>query len=251
MFGPPDGSTTTLTLDDAAALKESIKGLKHVAPFTMHVAQTVIAGNRNFESEELIAYEAGYRALPVEHVSLDVSAFFNQYDKLAALELGSAAGAIPMILQYQNGMEGETHGMEVFAGWDVTSRWKLTAGYSYIQMNINARTPMETVRNPAANSDFLEGNTPVNQFQLRSALDLPFHLELDTAFFYVDDLPSQEASDYVRVDARLGWKPMEDLDFDLVFQNLVEGHHKEFEGSSGTVGTEVPRSVYGKLTWRF
>jgi len=50
MFGPPDGSTTTLTLDDAAALKESIKGLKHVAPFTMHVAQTVIAGNRNTDT---------------------------------------------------------------------------------------------------------------------------------------------------------------------------------------------------------
>lgn len=26
MFGPPDGSTTTLTLDDAKALRESIKG---------------------------------------------------------------------------------------------------------------------------------------------------------------------------------------------------------------------------------
>lgn len=50
MFGPPDGSTTTLTLDDAAALKESIKGLRHVAPFTMHVAQTVVAGNRNTET---------------------------------------------------------------------------------------------------------------------------------------------------------------------------------------------------------
>lgn len=50
MFGPPDGGTTTLTLDDAAALKASIKGLRHVAPFTMHVAQTVIAGNRNTET---------------------------------------------------------------------------------------------------------------------------------------------------------------------------------------------------------
>ncbi|MBI5184376.1 MAG: TonB-dependent receptor [Nitrospinae bacterium] len=218
---------------------------------TLATPRLVITGNRNFESEELTAYEAGYRALPTDHVSLDVTAFFNKYDKLAALELGSPAGVVPMILEYRNGMEGETSGVEVFAGWNVTSRWELTAGYSYIQMNINARAPMEAVKNPAASSGFLEGNTPVNQFQFRSSLDLPFHLEFDTAVFYVDDLSSQEASDYVRVDARLGWKPMENLDAGLVFQNLAEGHHKEFNGSSGTVGTEVPRSVYGKISWRF
>lgn len=218
---------------------------------TLVTPRLLITGNRDFESEELTAYEAGYRALPADHISLDVTAFFNKYDKLAALELGSPADVVPMILEYRNGMEGETSGVEVFAGWNVTSRWELTAGYSYIKMNINARAPMETVKNPAASSGFLEGNTPVNQFQFRSSLDLPFHLEFDTAVFYVDDLPSQEVSDYVRVDARLGWKPMENLDAGLVFQNLVEAHHKEFSGSSGTVGTEVPRSVYGKITWRF
>ena len=47
MFGPPDGSTTTLTMADARALKESITGIRHLAPFTMNVAQTVVAGNKN------------------------------------------------------------------------------------------------------------------------------------------------------------------------------------------------------------
>lgn len=47
MFGPPDGTTTTLTLDDAEALKESIKGIKHIAPFTMNFSQSVVYGNKN------------------------------------------------------------------------------------------------------------------------------------------------------------------------------------------------------------
>jgi len=50
MFGPPDGSTVTLTMADAEAMQASIKGIKHIAPFTMHVAQTVVAGSKNTEA---------------------------------------------------------------------------------------------------------------------------------------------------------------------------------------------------------
>jgi len=47
MFGPPDEKVTTLTLDDADAIKESVKGIKHIAPFTMNLEQSIIYGNAN------------------------------------------------------------------------------------------------------------------------------------------------------------------------------------------------------------
>lgn len=47
MFGPPDEKVTTLTLDDANAIKESIKGIKHIAPFTVNLEETIIYGNMN------------------------------------------------------------------------------------------------------------------------------------------------------------------------------------------------------------
>ena len=47
MFGPPDDKVTTLTLDDVAAMKESIKGIKYIAPFTVNLEQTIIYGNKN------------------------------------------------------------------------------------------------------------------------------------------------------------------------------------------------------------
>jgi len=50
MFGPPDGTTTTLTLDDAKALQESLTGIKHTAPFTMNFGQTVVYGSKNTET---------------------------------------------------------------------------------------------------------------------------------------------------------------------------------------------------------
>jgi putative ABC transport system permease protein len=47
MFGPPDEKATTLTLDDSNAIKESLKGIKHIAPFTINLEQNVIYGNMN------------------------------------------------------------------------------------------------------------------------------------------------------------------------------------------------------------
>lgn len=47
MFGPPDGRVTTLTLEDSQAIADSVKGIKHIAPFTVNLEQTVIAGNAN------------------------------------------------------------------------------------------------------------------------------------------------------------------------------------------------------------
>lgn len=47
MFGPPDDKVTTLTLDDANAIRESIKGIKALSPFTINLEQNIIYGNRN------------------------------------------------------------------------------------------------------------------------------------------------------------------------------------------------------------
>src|SRR3990172_3080319 len=44
MFGPPDDRVTTLTLEDADAIKESIPGIRHIAPFTVHLEQNIIYG---------------------------------------------------------------------------------------------------------------------------------------------------------------------------------------------------------------
>jgi iron complex outermembrane recepter protein len=57
---------------------------------------------------------------------------------------------------------------------------------------------------------------------------------------------------YVTGDLRLAWRPAKNWEFALVGQNLLEAHHAEFSSTTiATERTEVERSVYGKLTWRF
>jgi iron complex outermembrane receptor protein len=53
---------------------------------------------------------------------------------------------------------------------------------------------------------------------------------------------------YVTADVRLGWRPRPNLEFSIVGQDLVQEKHMEY--SSGTA-QGIPRSFYGKVTWRF
>ena len=56
---------------------------------------------------------------------------------------------------------------------------------------------------------------------------------------------------YVTLDVRLAWRPRNNLELSLVGQNLLDSHQKEFESQLFTLGSEVERSVYGKITWGF
>ena len=48
-----------------------------------------IYGNRQFHSEELIAYEAGFRTLVTPSWYIDVATFYNQYDDLYSFQVGA------------------------------------------------------------------------------------------------------------------------------------------------------------------
>lgn len=83
-------------------------------------------------------------------------------------------------------------------------------------------------------------------------MDLPKNIELDTFLRYVDDLPEFNIDSYVELDMRLGWKPIKNLELSLVGQNLLNKSHPEFIDTSFVLpATEVERSVYGKVVWKF
>ncbi len=54
------------------------------------LAFSVITGDGRFTSETLIGYEAGYRSLITKTFSLDIAAFYNEYNHLQSLEPGDS-----------------------------------------------------------------------------------------------------------------------------------------------------------------
>lgn len=214
-----------------------------------------LLGNPDFKSEELTAFEMGYRSEVSHHLTLDVAGFYNRYRNLGTQDPGipsfEADPAPPHLLiplRFGNSMSGDTYGLEVAARWQVTDKWRLSPAYTWFK----ARARLDPGSGDTTSQAVMEGGNPSHQVQILSRLDLPNRLELDASLYYVGKLPDLGVPAYTRLDVRLGWRPRKDVELSLTAQNLTDNRHAEFAvDSSGTRGGEVPRSVYGKITWRF
>ncbi len=212
-------------------------------------------GDRNIESEELLSYELGYRIIPAKNLSADIAAFYNDYDELRTIEPGlpfiETSPAPPhLVIPFtgSNKMDGGVYGVELAANWRPVDWWRFSAAYTYLQIHLHLDEDSGDTVSEAA-----EGESPHNQFSLRSSFDLKKDIELDLWLRYVDNLPSLNEDSYVTMDARLSWEPIKDLELSIVGQNLLDNHHPEFtqEIFINSTPTEVERSVYGKIAWRF
>ena len=211
-------------------------------------------GNPNFKSEELLAYEAGYRAQANRRISGDLSAFYNVYDHLRTYEPGepfleSSPSPLHLVIPQvtMNKMHGSTYGAEVSSTLSVSRWWKVSPGYAWLKMNLHTEPGSLDTNSPQA-----VGMSPRHQFQIRSRIDLPQHFEFDSGLYYVGRLSALGVSNHARVDARLGWRPARSWELSVVGQNLLEPRHLEFVDYNGVLqSTQIPRSVFGEIRWWF
>jgi iron complex outermembrane recepter protein len=209
-----------------------------------------VKGNRAFESEKLVAYEVGYRAMPHERLAIDLAAFYNVYDDLRTIEPLPPGIPPPLEIPFTgaNLMLGETYGGEVAAHWKTTEWWRLSAFYSYLDVQLHLRSKSRDIISETAT----EGSSPQHQLAFRSSMDLPGAIEFDVGLRYVDGLPAQNVPSYLALDVRLGWRPCKDVELAIVGQHLLDDQHPEFTSAlNGTRPTEVEHGVYAKLTWRY
>ena len=210
-----------------------------------------ILPNPDLASETLIAYEAGYRLQPQKNIYLDVAAFINVYNGLivtedygAFLETTPAPAHLTVATWYDNELRRETHGVEIAPTWQVEDWWKLVGGYTWLRMNLNSNLPAQSAQQQP-------GDSPRNQWNLRSSMQWPHAVTFDTAIYYVDRLTGQGIPSYLRLDARLGWRVSDGLDMSLTGTNLLHELHAEFLPYGAIAPAEIRRTLYAKLTWRF
>jgi iron complex outermembrane receptor protein len=217
-------------------------------------AVVAVFGSHQFNSEDLLAYELGYRVQATSNLSLDIATFYNNYSNLRTAEPGApflegspAPTDIVIPLVAQNKMSGGTYGVELFADWKVIPKWRLTGSYSYLQMDIHKNLDSQdpTPDNP-------NGSSPRHQWYLRSSIDLPKHFDQDTTLRFVDNLPSLGLPSYYSLDAHLGWRPARNIEFSIGGQNLLNNRHLEFlPDFVNTSPTVVKRSIFGSITVTF
>jgi iron complex outermembrane receptor protein len=214
--------------------------------------QSILDGGPGFTSETVIAYELGYRAQLGSKVTTSLSLYYNDYDHVRSTTPGPPGfPTLGFPLVFQNNLEGHTYGAEFSTSYQVLDWWRLHGGYDLLEEHMRVK-PGEVDFSDGLN----ETADPRNQFSLRSSMDLPQSLDLDTDLRWVDRLHNNNGPiagsvpSYFELDARLGWNPTEQLEFSIVGQNLLHNHHPEY-GFPSPTREEIERSVYGKVAWRY
>jgi len=217
------------------------------AGFTTGVVE--VFGQPGTKSEELMAYEAGYRYQVTRKFWVDLATFYNNYKNLSTSVSGApyfTTSSPPLLIAPQylgNAAGGETYGTELSASYRVSSLLTFRGGYSLLRMQLHADpgTP-STVESP-------EGQSPRHQIHLGSSLNLTKYFELSGQSYFVSSLPFFHVPSYTRLDSNITWKAPRHSELSLIGQNLL-GSHLEY-GDTPAVSNLVGRSVFGRAAWRF
>jgi iron complex outermembrane receptor protein len=207
----------------------------------------ILRGDEAFKSEDVVAYELGYRAQFDTFLTTTLSAYYNVYDDVRSTRI-TAATIIPFY--FANDLAGHSYGLEWSGNLQLTDAWVLRAGYNLIETRLHVKAgqfDLSGARNETAD--------PQQQVSLRSLLDLPHGVELTAGLRWIDSLRNNNGPTpgtvpkYFELDARLAWHASKRLELSLNGQNLLHADHPEY-GFPGPGRTLVQRNVYGKVTWR-
>jgi iron complex outermembrane recepter protein len=187
-----------------------------------------------FNSEKLTAFEAGYRGQPGERLSVSVSLFYNFYDGIRTTEPASMTMLLPVRLE--NGLKGETFGIEAWATGQLAPWWRMSAGIATLDKDFVLKAGRVDIENGIS-----LGNDADFQTRLRSQIDLGDHVELDAMLRVVGSKPNPRVKAHAEADVRLAWRPSDTIELFVAGRNLL---HDRFDESSDAERSQlIPRSV--------
>jgi iron complex outermembrane recepter protein len=202
----------------------------------------VLNGGPDFVSEEVVAYELGYRAQISDRLWFSVSTYYNVYDDLRTLEATTLA-VFP--LEIRNGMSGDAYGVEAWGSYSVADWWRLNAGLNWQDKDLEI--------DPGSADVFgvqFAGNDPNLQLSLRSLMDFGERVQFDVTSRYVSELPSPQVDAYVAVDARIGLRVTDNFEISIAGYNLLDDDGRTEFINPSLPPIEVSRSLFISARWR-
>jgi iron complex outermembrane receptor protein len=229
-------------------LEENFLILAQEAPNTF----LQVLGNKQFQSEDVIGYEGGYRMVHGDRFYLDLSSFWNQYSRLqsfSALTPSVSAGNTYLTIQYQNQIAGHTSGFEIAPRVSIASWWRISSGYSFVSSTFSANAPTSDISSTGSVSTY-EKSTPRHGVFLDSTMDLPLRFQFDQVYRYESSLPAQKVAGYQTMDVRVARPVGRDVLVEVVGQNLFQPHHAEWgTGDPGQPVVGIYRAAYVKVSF--
>jgi iron complex outermembrane recepter protein len=229
-------------------LDADVRFVASVLPVTTPPTIVRFDGNEDFDSEEAITWEGGWRAQLLPAVSADLSLYYAWYDRLRSvtpLAPFVEDGVIVQPAQVDNDARGHAYGGTLTATWHPRPALRLVGSYTLLRMAVETRDDAPPGSIPNVNPGF----NPQDQAALRGSLTLPRGLEADLALRYVGELPGpQRIPSYIEADARIGWVARPGLSLGLAGHDLLHDQHAEFFSVPQRF---IQRRAELQVEWRF
>jgi iron complex outermembrane receptor protein len=178
----------------------------------------ILAQADDFQTEKLIAFEAGYRGQPTSSTSLSVSLFYNLYDDIRTTEFTGN----PLPIRLRNSLKGSTYGVETWVTQQLTRWWRASLGGIAMGKDFRLKNGAADLANRAS-----LGADPDVQVIARSHMDLSDRVQLDLGVRALDDLNRTGMGGYVEADARLNWRAADGFEIYVAGNNLLHKRHAE------------------------
>jgi iron complex outermembrane receptor protein len=211
-----------------------------------------VLGDRNFKSEDVVGYEAGYRRLLAGKVYASLSGFWNEYSHLQSFSpamVTSSGGLTYITFQYQNLISGSTSGAELATESQIARWWRLDLNYSFLNSDFTASGPTSNISDSGSVLTY-DGSSPKHMLTLQSIFDLPGGFQFDPTYRFISALPAQKVPAYQTADVHIQRALGRNFDFEIVGQNLFQNVHYEWgTGDPNQPLVGMYRAGYVRLTF--
>jgi len=210
------------------------------------IGPLLLTGSNDSRGEDLTAFELGYRFSFLERLTTELSLYYNLYENARAFAFVS-----PGVIRFVNQGRASSRGLELETKLRLTDWWTATVGYAFFDVDEDF---------PGNNLVFTpaKGANPDHQVVLHQRFDVGDQVSFDASIFYIDSLSRQvpagetgNIDNYVRLDLRAAYRPLDWLELALVGQNLTDPRHYEYADIQLAESSQVPRTVHGSVWIEF
>lgn len=242
------------------AQENGVYSISNITPVEGGVAKAfnpitlvTMIGKSNVKSENLIAYELGWRAVIQPQLTADVTTYYYNYKDAASITPDPTdlshivSGYVLQNIYGTNFSHVHTYGVEFSVNWQVNDSWKLRGSYSYFQSDFRITADALAGSRTNYKNSYSSYQTMLwSQHQLSTNVNLDINLRHISK---IDSTPNFNA--YNALDARIAWNLKPNIEISLVGRNLLHDHHIEFSRDFLSTPTEVPRELFVTAGYKF
>ncbi|NQZ60365.1 MAG: TonB-dependent receptor [Lentisphaeraceae bacterium] len=214
-------------------------------------------GNDKAQSENLTAYELGYRVKPAENIILDFTAFYYDYEDIISYEIAFAPPFNSGIVK--NDAKAEVYGAELAAKWIASEDLIIQMAYSYASMKLEVPGSSSEINygfgntlTPGSQGVLAsDDNLPKHMANLRASYSLTEKLILSGAVYYMAENENNEISSWTRVDVGLIYQAMDNLEISIHAANLTDNYREESNDQFANDAQQTRRSVFVNASYSF